>query len=62
MAWSSTTVDVSHMHLSLVCVRGIHVCIKAGVLLQGQQAIWCWDVLSTWGIVQGIGKEEWLWG
>ena len=25
MVWSSTTVDVSHMHPSLVCVRGSHV-------------------------------------
>ena len=62
MAWSSKTVDVSHMHPSLVCVRGSHVCIKACVLLQGQQVIWCWDVVPTLGIVKGIGKEEWLWG
>ena len=59
MAWSSTTVDVSHMHLSLVCVRGIHVCIKACVLLEAQQVFWCWDVLPTLGIVQkALGKRN----
>ena len=38
MGWSSTTVDVSHMLLSLVCVMGIHMCIKPCVFLQGQKS------------------------
>ena len=54
MAWSSTTVDVSHMHLSIVCVRGSHVCIKACVLLQGQKVIWCWASPVAW-------RECWAW-
>ena len=31
MEWSSTVVDVSHMHPSLVCVRGSHVCASKHV-------------------------------
>ena len=60
MAWSSTTVDVSHMYKFLVCVRGSHVCVsKPCVLLEGQQVFWCWDVLPTQGIVQkALGKRN----
>ena len=31
MVLSSTTVDVSHMHPSLVCVRSSHVCVSKHV-------------------------------
>ena len=59
MAWSSTTVDVSHMHPSLMCVRGSHMCFEACMLLQAQQVCWCWDVLPTQGIVQkALGKRN----
>ena len=59
MAWSSTAVDVSHMHTSLMCVMGSHVCIKACVFLQVQRVFCCWDVLPTGGIVQKVlGKRN----
>ena len=44
MAWFSTTVDDSHMHLSLVCVRGSHVCVSKRVC--------CWKVSKCVGVGQ----------
>ena len=35
------------------------MCFKACVLLEAQQVFWCWDVLSTRGIVQkALGKRN----
>ena len=42
MAWSSTTVDVSHMHQSLMCVKGIHVCVSKPVC--------CFKVSKSFGV------------
>ena len=59
MMWYSTTLGISHMYPSLMCVRSSHPCIKVCVLLHGQQVIWYWDVLPTWGIVQkALGKRN----
>ena len=42
MAWSSTTVDVSHIHPSLMCVRGSHVCASKPVC--------CWKLSKPLGV------------
>ena len=57
--WKQLSVNGNHIHPSLMCVKGSHVCIKACVLLQGQQVFfWCWDVLPTQDIVQkALGKS-----
>ena len=55
MAWSSTTVDDSHMHLSLMCVRGSHLCASKPVSsCKVSKVFWCLDGLSTQGTVQGV--------
>ena len=41
-------VNISLMHLSLMCEEQLHVHFKPWVLLQGQQVCWCWASLVTW--------------
>ena len=63
MAWSSTTVDVSHMHPSLMCEAQPRVCFKACELLEGQQVCWCWASPVAWrecrrgGVVKSVGGK-----
>ena len=48
-AWSSATVDASHMHPSLVCVRGSHVCVSKPVC--------CWKVSKCVGVGQVLSHD-----
>ena len=49
MAWPSITVDSSHMHPSLVCMRGSHVCAS--------KHVYCWKVSKCVGVEKVLSHD-----
>ena len=61
MAWSSTTIDVSHMHPSLVCEGQSRVYQSLCVVARSASLLVLGCSAQSGYCAKGVGKEKWLW-